>query len=41
MENCQLKAKLSGENIAHGKTAQQGPYLDGAQTLPEWVRQTE
>jgi len=40
MKNRQLKAELSGENITGGKTAQQDPNLDGAQSLPERVRQT-
>src|SRR5215467_1304462 len=40
MKNSQLKTKLSGENIAHGKTAQQDPHLAGTQSLPEGVRQT-
>src|SRR5215510_538754 len=41
MKNSQLKTKLCGENIAHGKTAQQDPSLDGAQSPLEGVRQTK
>ena len=40
MINSQLKAKLSGENIAHGKTAQQDPYVDGVQFPAEGAGQT-
>jgi hypothetical protein len=34
MKDSELKAQLSGENVARGKAAKQDPSLDGAQFLP-------
>jgi hypothetical protein len=39
MQNRHLKAKLSGDNVRRGKTAQDNPYLESAELLPQGSRQ--